>query len=52
MASIPDSFNVMAMMAIGKRGPKENLPKELQDKESPNGRKPLREIVMEVSFRR
>lgn len=47
---IPDSFDVMAMIAIGKRGPKENLPKNLQEKEAPNGRKPLREIVMEGSF--
>jgi nitroreductase len=49
---IPDSFDVMAMIAIGKRGPKENLTKELQDKELPNDRKPLKEIVMEGSFRR
>ena len=48
----PDSFDDMAMIAIGKRGPKENLPKELQDKEFPNGRKPLMEVVMEGSFRR
>jgi len=47
---IPDSFDVMAMIAIGKRGSKENLPKNLQEKEVPNGRKPLREIVMEGSF--
>ena len=47
---IPDSFDVMAMIAIGKRGPKENLPTNLQEKESPNGRKPLREIVMEGRF--
>ncbi len=49
---IPDSFDVMAMIAIGMRGPKENLPNELQDKEFPNDRKPLKEIVMEGSFRR
>jgi nitroreductase len=47
---IPDSFDVMAMIAIGKRGPKENLPKNLQEKEAPNGRKPLMEIVMEGRF--
>jgi len=47
---IPDSFDVMAMIAIGKKGPKENLPKKLQEKEVPNDRKPLREIVMEGSF--
>ena len=49
---IPDDFDVMAMIAIGKRGPKENLPYNLQDKEKPNGRKPLQEIVMEGSFKR
>ncbi len=47
---IPDSFDVMAMVAIGKRGPKENLPTNLQEKEGQNGRKPLREIVMEGHF--
>jgi nitroreductase len=47
---IPDSFDVMAMIAIGKRGPKENLPKNLQEREAPNSRKPLSEIVMEGSF--
>ncbi len=47
---IPDSFDVMAMIAIGKRGPKENLPMNLQEKEEPNGRKPLGEIVMEGRF--
>ncbi len=49
---IPDDFDVMAMIAIGKKGPKENLPPNLQEKENPNDRKPLNEIVMEGSFRR
>lgn len=47
---IPDSFDVMAMIAIGKRGPKENRPMNLQEKKRPNGRKPLMEIVMEGRF--
>ena len=47
---IPDTFDVMAMIAIGKKGPKENLPSELQNKELPNNRKPLNEIVMEGTF--
>jgi hypothetical protein len=29
---IPDSFGVVALIAIEKRGPKENLPKNLQGK--------------------
>ena len=49
---VPDSFDVMAMIAIGKRGPKENLSEELQSKETPNDRKPLSEIVMEGRFKR
>jgi nitroreductase len=49
---IPDNFDVMSMIAIGKKGPKENLPLELQNKEFPNNRKPLNEIVMEGTFSR
>ena len=49
---IPDNFDVMSMVAIGKKGPKENLPSELQNKEFPNNRKPLNEIVMEGTFRK
>ena len=49
---IPDSFDVMAMVAIGERGPKENLPSNLQEKEYPSNRKPLPEILMEGRFRK
>jgi len=48
---IPDNFDVMAMIAIGKKGPKDNLPAQLQEREYPNGRKPLAEIIMEGQFR-
>jgi nitroreductase len=48
---IPDNFDVMAMIAIGKRGPKENLPSKLQEREFPNDRKPLADIIMEGYFR-
>jgi nitroreductase len=48
--AVPDTFDVMAMIAVGKRGPRENLPMILQEKEEPNGRKPLRKIVMEGRF--
>lgn len=47
---IPDSFDVMAMIAIGKLGQKENLPRDLQEREYPSNRKPLDEIVMEGKF--
>jgi nitroreductase len=47
---VPDDFEVMAMVAIGKRGPKDKLSPELQTRETPNTRKPLSEIVMEGKF--
>src|SRR6185437_1527639 len=49
---IPDNFDVMAMIAIGRKGPKENLPSQLQEREQPNDRKPLTEVVMEGQFRK
>jgi nitroreductase len=49
---IPENYDVMAMIAIGKRGgSKENLPPKLRDMEFPNNRKPLNEIVMEGKYR-
>jgi nitroreductase len=47
---VPDDYQVVAMIAIGKRGPKEKLSSELQAREIPNTRKPLTEIVMEGRF--
>lgn len=41
----------MAMIAIGIRGPKENLPPKLQEMESPSDRRPFEEIVMEGHFK-
>ena len=49
--AIPDSYDVMAMIAIGKPAPKETLPSELQQRESPSNRKPLSELIMEGRFR-
>jgi len=49
---IPDNFDVMAMIAIGKKGPRDNLPQQLQEREYPNDRKPLAEIVMEGQFKK
>ena len=48
--AIPDEYDVMAMVAIGKKGPKEKLLPELQQREVPSDRKPLSEIVMEGKF--
>jgi nitroreductase len=47
---VPEEFQVEAMIAIGKRGKKENLPGEIQDGEVPSFRKPMNEIVFEGKF--
>ena len=47
---IPDNYEVCAMVAVGKRGRKEDLPENLQKMEKPSGRRPLKEIVMEGVF--
>lgn len=49
--NIPDDHVVLAMIAIGKPGRKEDLPAELQERETPSDRRPLTEIVMEGEFR-
>ncbi|HEX7274313.1 MAG TPA: nitroreductase family protein [Nitrososphaeraceae archaeon] len=49
---IPADFEVMAMIAIGKKGPTESLPPELQEKEKLTDRKPLKDIVMEGVYRK
>jgi len=49
---IPTDFEVMAMIAIGKKGPKEILPRELQEKEKLSDRKPLKDIIMEGTYRK
>ncbi len=49
--SIPDNFDVMAMIAIGKKGSIEKLPPKLRQLEHHNNRKPLKDIIMEGGFR-
>ena len=49
--TVPDNYEVCAMIAIGKRGNKEDLPKELQKMEKPSDRRPLKEIAIEGTFR-
>ena len=48
---IPDHYEVCAMIAIGKKGRKEDLPENLQKIEAPNDRRPLAEIAIEGTFR-
>jgi len=47
---IPDDYEVMAIIAIGKRGKKEDLPEHMQKMEAPSTRKPLNEVIMEGKF--
>ena len=49
--SIPATFDVLAMIAIGKPAPKEILPTDVQQREQASDRKPLSEIIMEGQFR-
>jgi len=49
---IPNEYEVEAMIAIGKKGPKENLPEELQKKETPSSRKNLEECISQGKFQR
>lgn len=47
---IPDEFQVEAMAAVGKPGPKELLPEKLQARESPNDRRKVSESVFEGPY--
>lgn len=47
---VPEDFDVLAMIAIGKRAPKEQLPEKYRAMEEPNDRRPLREIVFDGAF--
>ena len=49
--SVPDTFDVMAMVAIVKPVPKEILPPDIQKREQVSDRKPITEIIMEGKFR-
>lgn len=41
---------VLAMIAIGRKAPTEHLLPQLQEREYPSDRKPLKDIVMEGRF--
>lgn len=50
LLEIPEEYQVEAMIAIGKRAPKEKLSKELQEREMPSSRKSLSEIMLKGKF--
>jgi hypothetical protein len=45
--SIPNEFDVNAMIRIGRRAPADNLPNKYREMELPSPRRPLHEIVFE-----
>ena len=47
---IPDHFQIEAMAAVGRPGPKELLPEKLQARETPNNRRKVSESVFEGPF--
>lgn len=49
---VPAEFDVLAMIAIGRRGPPEKLPERAQAQEHPSTRRPLSEILFEGRYGR
>lgn len=47
---IPEGYHVNVAIAIGKQAERSSLPDDLQGREQPNERKPLRDIVAEGRF--
>jgi nitroreductase len=48
--NVPDDYEVEAMIALGKPGDLGALPQQLQERETPSGRKPVQEIICEGPF--
>ena len=49
--NVPDDFTVEAMAAIGRIGPKEDLPPQLLSREFPGQRRPVTELVFAGPYR-
>lgn len=47
MLNIPDNFEIHAVIALGYHGDKSLLPEGIQQREVPNSRRPLNELVFE-----
>ena len=50
--SVPDDYQVEAMIAVGKIGRKEDLPPQQREREFPSGRKAVEEFAFEGGFRK
>jgi len=48
--NIPEQYELHAVIAIGYQGEKEALPANLQEREKPSGRRPLKESLFEGTF--
>ncbi|MFF2484663.1 nitroreductase family protein [Paenibacillus sp. NPDC058071] len=49
--NVPDHFELHAVIAIGYQGDKSSLPEALQEREVPNNRKALNEVVFEGTYK-
>lgn len=49
VCKLHDNYVVEAMIAIGKPGKTEDLPQNVQDKETPSSRKPLKELITDLN---
>ena len=48
--NVPDDYNIEAMIALGHPGKLEDLPEKYREREMPNGRKPVSELVLAGGF--
>ncbi|RKN76043.1 nitroreductase family protein [Paenibacillus ginsengarvi] len=48
--AVPDAYDLHVVIALGYRGPREALPEALQEREKPNGRRPLAESIVPGRF--
>ncbi|WP_186576569.1 nitroreductase family protein [Aquibacillus kalidii] len=48
---IPEEYDLHAVIAIGYQGEKDQLTEDLQEREQPSDRRPVKESVMEGSFK-
>jgi len=49
VCKLHDNYVVEAMIAIGKPGKTEDLPQNIQDKETPSSRKPFEELITDLN---
>ncbi len=49
---VPNDYTIEAMIAVGKPGKKEDLPKELQERETPSERKKVQEFISEGPWKK